>query len=37
MGFRNFIWIVLLTVGYGFALTLIFDAVANVPMWSSRL
>ena len=37
MGFRNLIWIVLLTLGYGFALTLIFDAVANVPMWSSRL
>lgn len=37
MGYRNPIWIVLVTAGFAVGLTLMFDTVANVPVWSSRL
>ncbi|AXV17873.1 hypothetical protein CYG48_18965 (plasmid) [Neorhizobium sp. SOG26] len=37
MGYRNPIWIVVVTAAFALGLTLMFDTVANVPVWSSRL
>lgn len=37
MGYRKPIWIVLITAGFALGLTFVFDTVANVPVWSSRL
>jgi len=37
MGYRRPLWIVLITAGFAVGLTFVFDTVANVPVWSSRL
>ncbi|MBI1622403.1 tripartite tricarboxylate transporter TctB family protein [Aquamicrobium zhengzhouense] len=37
MGYRKPLWIVAVTAGFAVGLTLMFDTVANVPVWSSRL
>lgn len=36
-GFRRPVWIVLITLAAVGVLTLLFDTVANVPMWTTRL
>jgi len=37
MGYRRPLWILLITAGFAVGITFVFDTVANVPVWSSRL
>jgi len=37
MGYRKPLWILIVTGGFAAGLSLMFDTVANVPIWSQRL